>query len=437
MDSAIKKLFSLLRTDVKKSAGADYTATVTRVEGNTAYVQMDGADINDTPVAMTINAGIGNRVRVRVSNGRAWITGNDDSPPTDNSYAQKVNEVLTGNITQTNENLGIVGKALEAVRKIAGNTDQYFWHVETGTDTGAHITEKPKDEFLADPENAGGNLLARSNGIAVREGLNELAEFSKDGLQIRSYDTTGSAVEICNLGYGEGNSQSGRSIDPYYTLGTRKPNTSIGNYSLAAGYLNSATASESLAEGYECEATGIASHAEGYRCKATASGAHAGGEESEAGGFSSHAFGVGAKATGSGALAVGQYNEDNVGYLLMLGNGRSDSNRANALAVDLLGNIWTNGSMQQSSDRRLKEHKSYIAASDAVEFIRSLKPAHYKKDGMDHVGFYAQDVQEVDPWNCATGEMNGYLTLNYTEIIAPLVRYCQELEKRIDKLEGK
>lgn len=34
------------------------------------------------------------------------------------------------------------------------------------------------------------------------------------------------------------------------------------------------------------------------------------------------------------------------------------------------------------------------------------------------------------------GEMNGYKTLGYSEIIAPLVAYCQHLEKRIKKLEG-
>ena len=67
---------------------------------------------------------------------------------------------------------------------IAGNTNQYFWHTETGTDTGAHITEIPKDDFIADPTNGGGNLLARSNGIAVRDGLTELATFGASGIQI-------------------------------------------------------------------------------------------------------------------------------------------------------------------------------------------------------------------------------------------------------------
>ena len=73
--------------------------------------------------------------------------------------------------------------AQEATR-IAGNTRQHFWNVTEGDDTGAHITEVSQDAFLADPENGGPNLLARSNGIAVRDGLTELATFGADGVVV-------------------------------------------------------------------------------------------------------------------------------------------------------------------------------------------------------------------------------------------------------------
>ena len=69
-----------------------------------------------------------------------------------------------------------------SAKDIADNTNQYFWHTSTGSDTGAHITEKTQEAFLADPANGGGNLLARSNGIAVRDGLTELASFGADGV---------------------------------------------------------------------------------------------------------------------------------------------------------------------------------------------------------------------------------------------------------------
>ena len=88
--------------------------------------------------------------------------------------------------------------------QIAEDTNQYFWHTETGTDTGAHITEIPKEDFEADPANGGGNLLARSNGIAVRDGLTELATFSADGSQIGTddyvrVDTDGLAIGSNNV----------------------------------------------------------------------------------------------------------------------------------------------------------------------------------------------------------------------------------------------
>lgn len=72
----------------------------------------------------------------------------------------------------------------ESAKETAENTNQYFWYTQTEADAGAHITEIPQEDFLADPENGGGNLLARSNGIAVRDGLEELATFGADGSQI-------------------------------------------------------------------------------------------------------------------------------------------------------------------------------------------------------------------------------------------------------------
>ena len=70
----------------------------------------------------------------------------------------------------------------ESALQIASDTEQHFWTTETGTDTGSHITEKTQDAFLANPQNGGANLLARSNGIAIRDGLTELASFSADGI---------------------------------------------------------------------------------------------------------------------------------------------------------------------------------------------------------------------------------------------------------------
>jgi hypothetical protein len=75
------RLIASLNRDQKRT-GTDYTGTVTKVDGGTAYVRLTGSQISDTPCALTISAKVGDRVRVRVSGGRAWVTGNDTAPPT-------------------------------------------------------------------------------------------------------------------------------------------------------------------------------------------------------------------------------------------------------------------------------------------------------------------------------------------------------------------
>lgn len=82
--NGISQILNLLRKETK-STGTDYVGTVTRVEGNTAYVRLAGADIDDTPVKMSISAQKGDTVRVRVNKGKAWITGNDTLPPTNDT----------------------------------------------------------------------------------------------------------------------------------------------------------------------------------------------------------------------------------------------------------------------------------------------------------------------------------------------------------------
>ena len=83
MTDAIRELFELLTK--KENTGSDYTGTITRVDGKTAYVRFNGSDIDDTPVALSIGASEGDTVRVRVADGRAWLVGNDTAPPNDSS----------------------------------------------------------------------------------------------------------------------------------------------------------------------------------------------------------------------------------------------------------------------------------------------------------------------------------------------------------------
>ena len=81
-------------------------------------------------------------------------------------------------------NSALTGACEDSARalSIASDTAQYFWFTSSGNDTGAHISEKTQAEFITNP--SGGNLLARSNGIAVRDGMTELATFGASGARV-------------------------------------------------------------------------------------------------------------------------------------------------------------------------------------------------------------------------------------------------------------
>lgn len=115
----------------------------------------------------------------------------------------------------------------------------------------------------------------------------------------------------------------------------------------------------------------------------------------------------------------------------------------NTTSLGTVGNIsfscshlYSDVALTVTSDKRLKQHKAFLA-EDANKFIRQLKPARFIRNGEEHLGFYAQDVEEANEWNVElTPYIKDYKGLTYTEIIAPLVAYCQHLEKRIDDLEN-
>ncbi len=461
MSSALKKLVEMLKGEQKKSSGTDYTARVTRVEGGTAYVQLTGAEINDTPVTMSINANIGDEVRVRVADGKAWITGNDSAPPTDDAAAIEVSE----DVKKTNAAVRVVKTALDGVKKIADNTLQYFWFVSEGTDTGAHITEIPQEDFLEDPENGGGNLLVRSNGVAVREGLTELAAFSADGLDVFTYDSGGDQVEIAHLGYGEGTAQSGTDYAPYYTLGTRTSGSVIGNYSSV--------------EGNNCTASGFGSHAEGFMNTASGEVSHAEGFYTLASGLGSHAGGSFTEAKSANQMVIGTFNVDDSDstYAFIVGNGSLFS-RSNAFtggwdgrardhygqlipstdssitdfkyATNSGGNVYihcgtTHGAYGIDcwpSDQKLKKDIT-DSAVNATEMIKQIQHRSFvwKESGAQNKNSYiAQELQKVIP-DAVNGVLqedgSEILQINAHIIIPYLTKAIQELTARIEYLERK
>ena len=205
-----------IKGETTKTKPYDTAAKVKRIEGNTAYVEIPGG-VSETPVKLTIDAKKGDTVQVRVANGTAWLVGNRTAPPTDDAEAliakavAKVAETKAVSAEETAEQAGSQASTAlaqaQAAKQIADDTEQHFWFQETGLDTGAHITEVTQDEWedISDPNyHSGGNLLARSNGIAVRDGMTELAQFSASQAVIGDTSSTHTVLENNALRFYDG-----------------------------------------------------------------------------------------------------------------------------------------------------------------------------------------------------------------------------------------
>lgn len=342
-DKSIKKLADTIIKVVdqrlnQKPKSYDTQAVVRRIDTQTgeAFVHIPNG-IDETPVRLTIDAAVGDTVQVRVADGKAWLTGNRTAPPTDDTTARVAQgtaakaEVKAEQAEETaNAVSGIANSALSqaaAAKQIADDTEQHFWFTETGADTGAHITEVTQDEWedISDPNyHAGGNLLARTNGIAVRDGMTELASFgasgavigqnasgksrtevSTSGMQIIQ-NVSGVDTQIAHLGYGIGYDYSGDPVTaPFYAIGTRKSGSIVGNYSLVEGINNTASGYCSQATGQDTYALGPFSHSEGEGTQAQYDWSHAEGQTTTAGGSGSHSEGKNTAATGAFSHAEG------------------------------------------------------------------------------------------------------------------------------------
>lgn len=107
--------------------------------------------------------------------------------------------------------------------------------------------------------------------------------------------------------------------------------------------------------------------------------------------------------------------------------------------------IFVYGSFYNYSDRRLKKHIRYLDEDECITFIRNLRPALFYRNDTKDVGLYAQDVKDIDEWDVFTEYVKGgiphvpedMLTLDYLGLIMPLIKCCQQLDKRIKELEQK
>lgn len=208
-EEIIKGLASAMSgADRKQQTAYDTPATVTRIEGNTAWVHINGG-VSETPVKLTINAKIGDTVQVRVGGGTAWLTGNSTRPPTDDATAviaqetaNEANTIAKANaeeLQRVDEEVRDTQDAVTEAREIADATNQHFWT----DDNGVHIS-------TAEGEASSGiNLLMNALGILLRINSLPLAQFSSS--QVAFYDGSGSNADHIVALFGVNGSQVGYS----------------------------------------------------------------------------------------------------------------------------------------------------------------------------------------------------------------------------------
>ena len=161
--------------------------TVTRVDADgTAYVRLDGSDV-DTPAARTAaKVKPGQRVSGTVRDGELVIDGNYSAPATDDTTAN----VAIKSAKKAAKSAKSAQDAADEAQKVADATNQHFWH----DDNGVHVTEA---EGNAETEH---NILMNSLGILLRKALYNLVSITASAVAF--FDGQGNTAEHITAQFG-------------------------------------------------------------------------------------------------------------------------------------------------------------------------------------------------------------------------------------------
>ena len=136
MNEFVKEIASAMKQS--KTKAYDTVARVLRVDEKTAYVHIDGG-ADETPAQMAINCKTGDTVKIRVSGGKAWITGNITAPPTDDSAAEVAQRVANAVAKSYGEFAGLTVENFKAVNADIENLNTKKLDVESANIKFANI----------------------------------------------------------------------------------------------------------------------------------------------------------------------------------------------------------------------------------------------------------------------------------------------------------
>ena len=195
MNEFVKEIASAMKES--KTKAYDTVAKVLRVDEKTAYVHIDGG-ADETPAQMAINCKTGDSVKIRVSGGKAWLTGNLTSPPTDDTAANEASKTATKvkksyeNFKYaTEENFNGQEEKISEAAKVATNFMKYIegLGLVVGDMRGNTLGQ---NELL----DANGMCVRNNNSEIVRFGITDIKIVNEDGEPI--YSGTGSVVKSQN-----------------------------------------------------------------------------------------------------------------------------------------------------------------------------------------------------------------------------------------------
>lgn len=195
-DRLIKGLAKTLdETQKKKSSPYDTEAIVRRVEGDIAWVHIPGG-IDETPVQLSMNAVKGDSVKVRVSGGRAWITGNTSKPPTDDATAKKANKTAAKAYSKADEayeDAELAKTSAEVAREAAGAATAILDDMEEAAEQAeTSLTQIFSDTKLAreSAETAQNAASTAVNGMDLVQRVVDTANWiAKHGTYVLTTDT--------------------------------------------------------------------------------------------------------------------------------------------------------------------------------------------------------------------------------------------------------
>lgn len=101
----------------------------------------------------------------------------------------------------------------------------------------------------------------------------------------------------------------------------------------------------------------------------------------------------------------------------------------------LFGGTLTANAFYQQSDRNLKQHITPISSPFTLLSGIEGKRFQWKENSQSAYGIIAQDVEKVMPEAVVTSD-NGVKSVDYSQMIAPLIEAVKQLENRVHELEA-